>query len=74
MEVTIGVQNLGRELVVETDESADDIAAAVESALADGTVLKLTDTKGRRVIVPTSALGFVDIGAESQRRVGFGSA
>ncbi|GIJ00375.1 uncharacterized protein DUF3107 [Sediminihabitans luteus] len=73
MEVTIGVQNLGRELVVETDDTAEAVAAAVGSALADGTVLQLTDTKGRRVIVPASALGYVEIGAETQRRVGFGS-
>ncbi|ROS76856.1 DUF3107 domain-containing protein [Cellulomonas sp. PhB143] len=73
MEVTIGVQNLGREIVVETDESADAVTKAVEKALKDGTVLQLTDIKGRRVVVPTTALGYVEIGAELQRRVGFGS-
>jgi hypothetical protein len=34
-------------------------------------VLKLTDNKGRRFIVPADALGYVEIGAEEARRVGF---
>lgn len=73
MEVTIGVQNLGREISLETDLSADEVASAVSSALADGTVLTLTDSKGRRVLVPSAVLGYVEIGSETQRKVGFGS-
>jgi hypothetical protein len=34
-------------------------------------VLKLSDSKGRLYIVPTEALGYVEIGAEETRRVGF---
>ena len=73
MEITIGVQNLPRELTLESDQSMDDVTAAVRSAL-DGTstTLELTDTRGRRVIVPTAVLGFVEIGAETKGRVGFG--
>lgn len=73
MEITIGVQNLARELVVETEQSADDVAKAVRDALADNGTLELTDTRGRRVIVPTSTVGYVELGAEEQRPVGFGS-
>ncbi|SDS76985.1 DUF3107 domain-containing protein [Paraoerskovia marina] len=73
MEVTIGVQNLGREIAIETDLGADEVASAVEAAVTDGTVLSLTDSKGRRVLVPASVLGYVEIGTETQRKVGFGS-
>lgn len=72
MEVTIGVQHLPREVVVETDEAADAVAAAVKKALPDG-VLELTDTRGRRVVIPAQHVGYVEIGTEEQRKVGFGS-
>ncbi len=73
MEVTIGVQNLARELVIETEQSADAVATAVAEALNGAPALQLTDSRGRRVIVPTTTIGYVEIGTEEQRRVGFGS-
>lgn len=72
MEVTIGVQNHPRELTLEIDESADQVAEAVKKALSDG-VLELTDSRGRRVVVPTATLAYVEVGPEETRRVGFGS-
>jgi hypothetical protein len=73
VEITIGVQNQARELAVETDQSADAVAATVRDALEAGGVLELTDVRGRRVIVPTAALGYIELGAEEQRKVGFGA-
>jgi len=73
VEITIGVQNLARELVIETDASADDVTRAVSDALSGGPLLELTDTRGRRVLVPAATIGYVEIGSEAQRRVGFGS-
>lgn len=73
MEVKIGVQNVARELVLETDSSAKDVEAAVASALKGGT-LSLTDTKGRVLVVPSAALAYIEIGVEEVRRVGFGTA
>lgn len=72
MDVTIGVQNLTREVVVETEESAEAVATAVKKALTGGP-LELTDARGRRVIIPGSAIGYVEIGSEEQRKVGFGA-
>jgi len=71
MEIRIGVQNVTREIVVETDKSSDDIAALVSKSLSGG-VLDLVDTQGRRVFVPLASLGYVQIGEEVKRRVGFG--
>lgn len=71
MEIRIGVQNVSREIVVETDKSSDDISALVSKALSGG-VLDLMDVQGRRVVVPSAALAYVQIGEEKKRRVGFG--
>ncbi|PYI69350.1 DUF3107 domain-containing protein [Arthrobacter livingstonensis] len=73
MEIKIGIQNIAREIVLETDQAADDIATQVSEALAKGTELRLKDEKGRIIIVPGSALGYVELGAEEARRVGFGA-
>jgi hypothetical protein len=72
LEIRIGIQNVSRELILETDKSSDDVAAMVTKALAGGT-FDVTDIKGRRIIVPTASLGYIDIGEETKRRVGFGS-
>lgn len=73
MEITIGVKNVAREITLESSQSADEVHATVTAALAKGTALTLTDHRGRRVVVPVDALGFVEIGQEEQRRVGFGA-
>lgn len=73
MDITIGVQNLPREITLESDQTSDEVAAAVAAALDGKAALELVDNKGRRVIVPTATLGYVEIGAESRPRVGFGT-
>jgi hypothetical protein len=72
VEVKIGVQNASRELVLESADSADDVAKAVSAALGDDEgVLTLSDSKGRRVIVPIRKLAYVEIGTSSSGAVGF---
>lgn len=74
MEVKIGVQFAPRELVLESAQSPDEIAAAVDAALrADIGVLTLVDDKGRRVLVPADKLAYVEIAESETRRVGFGA-
>lgn len=73
MEVKIGIQNVGREIALESALDAEAVAKIVGDAIANGTELRLADEKGRQVIVPGSALGYVEIGAEEVRRVGFGA-
>lgn len=74
MEITIGIRDqVARELTFETSLSSEELAKAVENAIA-GPVLDLTDTRGRRFIVPSGAIGYVEIGAQEQRAVGFGTA
>ncbi|PYI37150.1 DUF3107 domain-containing protein [Arthrobacter psychrolactophilus] len=71
MEIKIGIQNIGREIVLESDQTADDVAALVSEALTKGTTLTLKDEKGRVVIVPGNVLGYVELGGEKPRSVGF---
>lgn len=73
MEVKIGVQHASRELLVETDESSEDIEKAVTQALRDGGPLTLTDAKGRRTVVPAEKLAYVEIGSSHIGQVGFRS-
>ncbi|MDO7867439.1 DUF3107 domain-containing protein [Nocardioides jiangxiensis] len=73
MEVKIGIQNVVRELVVETNETAAAVEKLVSDAIADGGVLALTDGKGRRVVVPVASLAYVDFGGGVQGHVGFRS-
>ncbi|MET4620320.1 archaellum component FlaG (FlaF/FlaG flagellin family) [Arthrobacter sp. 2762] len=73
MEVKIGIQNVGREIVLESALDAEAVAKIVGEAISKGSDLRLTDEKGRQIIVPGSVLGYVEIGAEEVRRVGFGA-
>lgn len=73
MEVKIGVQYAVRELVVETEETAEGIEAALTAALANDSVLTLTDIKGKRVFVPAAKITFLEISSATQNAVGFRS-
>jgi uncharacterized protein DUF3107 len=75
MEVKLGVTYSPKELVVEVDQSPDDVASLVEEAVSGKSkVLWLSDTKGRRVGVPTEKLAYVEVGEEHpDKRVGFSS-
>ena len=73
MEVKIGVRDVPREIVLESLESADSVVASVESAVSGGALLRLKDDKGRLVVIPGALIGYVEIGAEETRRVGFGT-
>lgn len=73
MEVKIGVQYAARELVLESAQSPDEVAKAVAEALTSGGVLSLVDDKGRRVLVPSEKLAYVEIAESESRRVGFGA-
>jgi hypothetical protein len=74
VEVKIGVQFAARELVLESSQTPEQVAKAVDEALrADIGVLSLEDEKGRRILVPADKLAYVEIAEAESRRVGFGS-
>ncbi|WP_209325063.1 DUF3107 domain-containing protein [Brevibacterium renqingii] len=71
MEIKIGVKQTQREITLETDEDAKALAARIEEKIQSEGLLTFTDTKGRQIFVPAGSLGYVEIGAETARRVGF---
>lgn len=73
MEVRIGVKQVSREVVIESAQTPAEVQEIVTAALAGDGPLSLTDDKGRLVVIPADAVGYVEIGVEEAGRVGFGS-
>jgi len=73
VEVKIGIQSIPRELVVETNASAEEIERSLAKALADGGLFVLADDKDGKVVVPADKIGYVEFSGVEDRRVGFGS-
>lgn len=73
MEVKVGIQNIGREVVVETTVSAAEVEKGLSEAVAEGGLFTLSDEKGRKVLIPAAGIAYVDLGAEHARAVGFGA-
>jgi hypothetical protein len=74
VQVRIGVQLVGKELVVETGLSADEVEQTLASALESDTGLfVLKDSLGGRVVIPASHVGYLEISEDEGRQVGFGT-
>jgi len=75
LEVKIGIHSVPRELVVETDATAEEIERDLSAALGVGAhaVFALSIGKGGRVLVPAEKIGYVELTGSEQRRIGFGN-
>ena len=76
MEVKIGIQSIPRELVVDTEATAEEIERDLAAALAapTGTALfAIATQKGGRILVPADKIAFVEFSTDQARRVGFGN-
>ena len=72
MEVKIGVQNVARELTIDTTLDADGVAEGCDQGPREGRPCSsLTDAKGRRLVVPGDKLAYVDISTSTTGTVGF---
>ncbi|RFU88424.1 DUF3107 domain-containing protein [Streptomyces triticagri] len=72
VEVKIGVQYAPREIVLESEQTAEEVEKAVAEALSGKSqLLSLVDDHGRKVLVPADRLAYVEIGEQSARKVGF---
>lgn len=72
MEVKIGVAESPRELTVSSVQSPDEVEALVTEALRNTQgLLTLVDEKGRRFVVPSARVAYVEIAPADARRVGF---
>ncbi len=72
MEIKVGIQNVNREVVLEVNEPAAEIEKSLLEAVKSNGMLSLTDEHGRKVFIPAATIGYVDLGEENTRRVGFG--
>ena len=72
MEIKIGVVDTPKELSIDSEESAEAIAKAVQSAIKDGNLLTLNDSRGRTYLLPAEKIAYVEIGPGTSRKVGFG--
>jgi hypothetical protein len=72
VEIKIGVVDTPKELSIDSEESADAIAKAVQSAIKDGNLLTLNDSRGRTFLIPAEKIAYVEIGPGTSRKVGFG--
>jgi Protein of unknown function (DUF3107) len=76
LDIRIGVSRTAKELEIELpdDADADKITAEIEGAIGAGSMVWVTDRRGRRVGVPAREVAWVELGApDSDRRIGFGS-
>ena len=72
MDIRIGILNSPREVAFESSQSADEIEKAVSSAIEKGAPrVTFSDDKGKRYVIPTATIGYVEIGTDSARRIGF---
>ena len=72
VQVRITVANVASDVNFESALSAAEIQSTVNAALKSGEALTLEDIRGRVVMVPADKIGFVEIGEQTDRRVGFG--
>lgn len=73
MEVKIGITDSPRELSFNSSQTPAEVEQLITDALGnDSGVLALTDDKGRRFLVQTKSIAYVELGAADSRRVGFG--
>ena len=74
MEVKIGIAESPRELVVSSDQTADEVEKLVADALkSGGGTLSLVDEKGRKYLIPATRISYVEIAPSSASKVGFGN-
>ena len=74
MEVKIGISDSPRELVIASAQTPSEVEKLVSAALADNaSTLSLADEKGRKYVIVTSKIAYVEIGAAASRAVGFTS-
>ena len=73
MEIKIGMQDVPREITLQTAESAAVIEQRLADAIAEDGMLRLTTEAGGLILVPASVIAYIDLGQEHVRQVGFGS-
>ena len=72
MEIKIGIRHIAREIVVETSEAKEILMEKVSKAIEDGSLLQIMDDKGNPTLISGAQIGYVELGSDAKRHVGFG--
>ncbi len=74
MDIRFGFADTARELVIRAEGTQEDLASKINGALADNSVLELDDEKGRKYVVRTDRVVYVEVGVSKPHTVGFAGA
>lgn len=70
-EVKIGISDSTHEINIECASTQSEVISKVNESIKSSSVLSLSDTKGRELLVPSNKISFVEVGESSDRKVGF---
>ena len=74
MDIKFGFADTARELVISAAGDQADLTQKINSALADNSTLELEDDKGRKYLVRTDRVVYVEVGPAKKQSVGFAGA
>lgn len=74
MDIKFGFADTARELVISAAGDQAELTQKINSALADNSTLELEDDKGRKYLVRTDRVVYVEVGIAKKRAVGFAGA
>ncbi len=72
MKVVFGMRDMATPLLVDVNEDTESLLDRTKTAIAAGTVLELTDSKGDQLLVNGSTVAFIQVSSEQNHKVGFG--
>jgi len=73
VEVKIGITDSPREIVFSSAQTPGEVEELVAAAVREGSgLLSLNDDRGRRFLIHTAKIAYVEIGVADARKVGFG--
>lgn len=74
MDIKFGFADTPRELIISTSGEQTELTQKINSALAENSTLELEDDKGRKYLVRTERVVYVEVGAAKKQSVGFAGA
>ena len=74
MDIKFGFADTARELVISAAGDQADLTQKINSALADNSTMELEDDKGRKYLVRTDRVVYVEVGIGKKHVVGFAGA
>lgn len=74
MDIKFGFADTARELVISAAGDQAELTQKINSALADNSTLELEDDKGRKYLVRTDRVVYVEVGIATKHAVGFAGA